>query len=114
MVEELGGFEKNLPIPNSTPEAHEATEHSYYYLNMLTDKPVPQGRWSQEPSLDKRDEYSVKEQPEPLGQEPTLPNAREGSGTQKRANVVYAPVPGCRAPLTKLLIILDFCRLITN
>ncbi|WP_110649881.1 manganese catalase family protein [Salinicola peritrichatus] len=83
VIEELGGLEKNLPIPNSTPEAHEATEHSYYYLNTLLDKEAPQGRWCQGPSLDGRAEYSVKEQPEPLGQEPSLGKAREGSGAQR-------------------------------
>ncbi|NWO57278.1 manganese catalase family protein [Chromohalobacter israelensis] len=83
VIEELGGFEKQLPIPNSTPESHEATEHSYYYLNTLTDKHPPQGRWSHGPSLDGRAEYSAKEQPEPLGQEPSLGKAREGSGAQE-------------------------------
>lgn len=83
VIEELGGFEKQLPIPNSTPESHEAIEHSYYYLNTLTDKKPPQGRWSQGPSLDGRAEYSAKEQPEPLGQEPSLGKAREGSGAQE-------------------------------
>lgn len=83
VIEELGGLEKNLPIPNSTPEAHEATEHSYYYLNTLMDKQTPQGRWCQGPSLDGRAEFTAKEQPEPLGEEPSLGKARENSGAQK-------------------------------
>ncbi|WP_110693848.1 manganese catalase family protein [Salinicola halophyticus] len=83
VIEELGGLEKNLPIPNSTPEAHEAMEHSYYYLNTLTDKEAPVGRWNQGPSLDGRGEYSTRQKPEPEGQEPSLGKAREGSGAQK-------------------------------
>ncbi|NRB55780.1 MAG: manganese catalase family protein [Salinicola sp.] len=83
VIEELGGFEKNLPIPNSTPEAHEATEHSYYYLNTLTDKQAPEGRWNRGPSLDGRGEYSTRDKPEPEGQVPSLGKAREHSGAQK-------------------------------
>ena len=33
VIEEMGGLEAQFPIPNSTPEAHEATAHSHYYLN---------------------------------------------------------------------------------
>ncbi|RKQ97167.1 Mn-containing catalase [Kushneria sinocarnis] len=84
VIEELGGLEENLPIPNSTPTEHEATEHSYYYLNTLMDKEAPQGRWSQGPSLDGRGEFSARQQPEPKGQEPSLGKARPGSGAQQQ------------------------------
>ncbi|MFP4537377.1 MAG: manganese catalase family protein [Dichotomicrobium sp.] len=83
VIEELGGLEKTLPIPNSTPEGHEAMKHSYYYLNTLLDKEAPQARWSSGPSLDGRGEFTVKQQPEPLGQTPSLGKARKGSGAQK-------------------------------
>ncbi|MBS62153.1 hypothetical protein T35B1_11362 [Salinisphaera shabanensis T35B1] len=83
IIEELGGMEEQLPIPNSTPDDHEAKEHSYYYLNTLLDKQAPEGRWSQGPSLDGRSEYSMKQEPEPLGQEPSLGKAREGARAQK-------------------------------
>jgi Mn-containing catalase len=83
VIEELGGLAASLPIPNSTPESHEALEHSYYFLNTSLDKPAPQGRWSSGPSLDGRAEFSVKEKPEPLGQVPSLGKARPDSAAQK-------------------------------
>jgi len=83
VIEELGGFEKQLPIPNATPEDNEAMQHSYYYLNTLLDKEAPKGRWSEGPSLDGRSQYSVRNQPAPEGQEPSLGGAKEKSGAQK-------------------------------
>ncbi|ERJ20393.1 Manganese-containing catalase protein [Salinisphaera shabanensis E1L3A] len=83
VIEELGGMEAQLPIPNTTPDDHEAKEHSYYYLNTLLDKQAPEGRWGRGPSLDGKSEYSVRNEPEPQGQEPSLGKAREGSRVQK-------------------------------
>lgn len=82
VIEELGGLEQTLPIPNSTPEEHEAREHSYYFLNTLIDKEAPQGRWSSGPSLDGKSQFTVKQQPEPQGQAPSLGKARKHSGAQ--------------------------------
>ena len=83
VIEELGGLKGTLPIPNSTPESQEATDHSYYFLNTSLDKPAPQGRWSSGPSLDGRSEFTVKEKPEPQGQVPSLGKARPDSAAQK-------------------------------
>ena len=83
VIEELGGMAATLPIPNSTPKEHEATKHSYYFLNTSLDKPAPQGRWSSGKSLDGRSEFSVVERPEPLGQVPSLGKAKPDSGAQK-------------------------------
>ena len=82
VIEELGGIEKNLPIPNSTPQDHEATEHSYYFLNTSLDEPTPKGRWTSGPSLDGRSEFSAVDKPKPLGQKPDLGKAKPGSGAQ--------------------------------
>jgi Mn-containing catalase len=82
VIEELGGMQAQLPIPNSTPEEHEATEHSYYFLNTSLDEPTPQGRWTSGPSLDGRGTFSAKDKPEPLGQKPDLGKAKPKSGTQ--------------------------------
>jgi Mn-containing catalase len=84
VIEELGGMEANYPIPNSTPTEHEATEHSYYFLNTSLDEPTPQGRWTSGPSFDGRAEFSVRDKPEPLGQKPDLGKARPNSGAQKQ------------------------------
>lgn len=83
VIEELGGLGAHLPVPNSTPEDHEATQHSYYYLNTLLDKEPPKGRWSEGPSFDGRSQFSARNQPEPEGQEPSLGMAKEKSGAQK-------------------------------
>lgn len=82
VIEELGGLEKQLPIPNSTPPEHEATEHSYYFLNTSLDEPTPKGRWSSGPSLDGRSEFTVVEKPEPIGQKPSLGKARPDVAAQ--------------------------------
>ena len=56
VIEELGGLEKQFPIPNSTPQDHEATEHSYYFLNTSLDERRLKGggrqvrRWTVEPN----------------------------------------------------------------
>lgn len=83
VIEELGGLEKQLPIPNTTPEDHEALEHSYYFLNTSLDEPTPEGRWTEGKSLDGRSEFTVVEKPDPLGQKPDLGKARPGTGAQK-------------------------------
>ncbi|MGR3455164.1 manganese catalase family protein [Pseudooceanicola sp.] len=83
VIEELGGMEAALPIPNSTPESHEATNHSYYFLNTSLDEDTPEGRWSKGKSLDGKAEFSVVSPPEPLGQKPDLGKARKHSGAQK-------------------------------
>ncbi|SHJ25790.1 manganese catalase family protein [Wenxinia saemankumensis] len=84
VIEELGGIEACTPIPNSTPESHEAMEHSYYFLNTSLDEPTPQGVWTNGgPTMDGRGTYMAKEKPEPQGQKPDLGKAREGSGAQK-------------------------------
>lgn len=82
VIEELGGMEAQLPIPNSTPTEHEATAHSYYFLNTSIDEPTPQGRWTSGPSLDGRSEFRVEEDVKPLGQKPSLGKARPDSGAQ--------------------------------
>ena len=51
VIEELGGWEGCLPVPNATPQEHEATEHSYYFLNTSLDKDAPEGRWTSGASI---------------------------------------------------------------
>ncbi len=82
VIEELGGLEGTLPIPNSEPQEHEATKHSYVFLNTSLDKDAPEGRWTSGPSLDGRGEFS-KAKAEPMGQEPSLGKARPDSAAQK-------------------------------
>ena len=83
VIEELGGWQAALPIPNATPAEHERTEDSYYFLNTSLDEPTPEGRWTSGPSLDGRGEFSVEEKSKPYGQKPDLGKARPGTGTQR-------------------------------
>ena len=82
VIEDMGGLSASLPIPNSFPQSEEAQEHSYYCLNTSLDKPLPKGRWSEGPAFDGVGEFSAKEQPDILGEEPVLGHARAGSGAQ--------------------------------
>ena len=82
VIEEMGGLNASLPIPNSFPQELEAQEHSYYCLNTSLDKPLPEGRWSSGPAYDGHGQFSAKQQPDVLGDEPLLGNARPGSGAQ--------------------------------
>ena len=83
VIEELGGWSEQLPIPNSVPADHENNEHSYYFLNTSLDEPTPEGRWTSGASLDGKAEFTVKKQPDPQGQKPDLGKAKKGSGAQK-------------------------------
>jgi Mn-containing catalase len=83
VIEEMGGMARALPIPDATPQAHEATEHSYYFLNTSLDEATPQGRWSSGPSLDGKAEFRVVEGVQHgMGQKPDLGRARKHSGAQ--------------------------------
>ena len=85
VIEELGGIEATMPIPNSTPESHEAMKHSYYFLNTSLDEPTPQGVWTNGGSaMDGRGTYTARDKAEPEGQVPDLGKAREKSGAQKQ------------------------------
>jgi len=73
VIEELGGYEQVLPVPNSFPQDQENQEFNYVYVNTLIgDLPAPEGRWTNGPSLDGKGEFSL-EEAEPQGEVPTLP-----------------------------------------
>jgi Mn-containing catalase len=72
VIEELGGYEGNLPVPNSFPQEKENQDVSYvFFKTSLDDLEAPQGRWTSGPSLDGRSEFRL-ESARPLGQEPKL------------------------------------------
>ncbi|WP_308916641.1 manganese catalase family protein [Jannaschia sp. LMIT008] len=84
VIEDLGGIEKCLPIPNSIPEDHENLEHSYYFLNTSIDEPTPQGVWTNGGrAMDGRGTYTAKDSAAPMGQKPDLGKARPNSAAQK-------------------------------
>jgi Mn-containing catalase len=83
VIEELGGHQGTLPIPNSFPQSEEHQKFSYNFFATARDgTPPPAGRWTSGPSLDGKGEYSVV-QNEPMGEEPVLGPARPDSGAQK-------------------------------
>ncbi len=82
VIEELGGMQGVLPIPNSFPQAQEDQTHNYQFF--ATDRhgtPPQPGRWTSGPSLDGKGEYSVF-QNQPMGEVPDLGPARPDSGAE--------------------------------
>lgn len=72
VIEELGGYEGALPIPNSFPQELENNEWNYTFVSTHKDgTPLTEGRWTSGPSLDGKGEYSQRPA-QPLGGVPTL------------------------------------------
>lgn len=83
VLEELGG-EQALPIPDSFPREQENQEFSYAFLSTgVEGAPVPEGRWSNGPSLDGRGEFRI-EQARPMGEEPVLSSPAAESYAQSQ------------------------------
>ena len=93
ILEELGGYEGTLPIPNSFPQENEPKEFSYAFLTTHKDGETahakPDGRFTSGPSLDGRGEFS-RRSAEPRGEEPRLapPNPAAFAETQQMAKGV--------------------------
>jgi Mn-containing catalase len=82
VVEELGGPQQQLPIPNSFPQAQENQDFNYVYLGFAQDgAEPPRGRWSEGQSIDGKGRFSLRPM-EPQGRQPDLGPAREHSGAQ--------------------------------
>ncbi len=81
VLDELGGEQAVLPIPNSFPQEKEQADFSYVYLGHMVDGSIPEGRWSDGPAMDKRGTFSARPS-EPLGEKPVLSPPRAGSGAQ--------------------------------
>ena len=82
VIEDLGGFESQFPIPNSVPPTAEKDEFSYKFFVTSTDGRFPEGRWSQGASIDGKGQFQPTKV-EPMGDEPVLGPARPDSGAQK-------------------------------
>lgn len=82
-IEDMGGMEGSLPVPDSFPQEKEQAEFSYAFVNCFVEGvPPPQGRWSSGASLDGKGEFTTVVG-EPLGEEPSLADPRPGSGAQR-------------------------------
>jgi Mn-containing catalase len=80
-LEDLGGDELNLPIPNSFSQAEEKQEFSYRFFGHMTDGSIPEGRWSSGSSMDGKSQFTPM-QSEPMGEKPVLAPARPDGGAQ--------------------------------
>src|SRR5438309_4156509 len=73
VIEELGGFNEQLPIPNSFPQSQENQQFSYAYMTSQADGSVPpslaDARFATGTSLDGNGQFSVFPN-RPMGQEP--------------------------------------------
>ncbi len=82
VIEELGGNEGALPIPNSFPQEAEDQTHNYDFFATALDGSVPPpARWNEGPSIDGKGQFTIF-QNEPMGEEPILGPARPDSGAQ--------------------------------
>lgn len=82
VIEELGGHEGTLPIPNSFPQDKEDQNNNYnFYATAVDGSPPAEGRWTHGPSLDGKGEFTVF-QNKLMGEEPNLGPARPDSGAE--------------------------------
>ena len=72
VIEELGGYQGALPIPNSFPQSEEVQGMNYTFVaTAINGASIPEGRWTSGVSLDGKGEYSITPA-QPLGSEPQL------------------------------------------
>jgi Mn-containing catalase len=89
VVEELGGYQGQLPVPNSHPDAEPHAQYAHAYFGHHVSGMVPAGRWTEGQALDGKAQFTSMRS-EPLGGEPVLAPPRPDSGAQ--AEQVKAPV----------------------
>jgi Mn-containing catalase len=84
VIEELGDYETQLPIPNSFPQSQENSAFSYTFIDPRIGPDVEplQGRFTSGPSLDGKGEFRVIPA-EPYGGEPTLAPPKPSGFAQK-------------------------------
>ncbi|MBE7249536.1 MAG: manganese catalase family protein, partial [Actinomycetospora chiangmaiensis] len=82
VIEEMGGYEGNLPIPNSFPQEKEDSENAYkFFVSSVDGTPPEGGRWTEGRSLDGKGTFGMVKN-RPMGEEPVLGPARPDSGAQ--------------------------------
>jgi Mn-containing catalase len=82
VIEEMGGHEGTLPIPNSFSQEKEDQKNNYnFYATAYDGSAPPEGRWTSGPSIDGKGTFSVF-QNKPMGEEPVLGPARPDSGAE--------------------------------
>jgi len=82
VIEELGGPQAGLPIPNSHPQAEEVTDFSYTFVSTYAGNEMPSGgRFTSGPSVDGKGEFNV-QKIQALGGMPDLAPPVPGGGAQ--------------------------------
>lgn len=72
VIEDLGGVNANLPIPNTFPMSEQVREFEYAFVSTnIEQPPAPEARWASGPSIDGQGEFKYV-YAAPLGQEPVL------------------------------------------
>lgn len=95
VIEELGGHQGTLPIPNSFAQDHEAAEFSYSFITTNHDGSVhPEGLFTSGTSVDGKGEFSA-HPAEPQGGEPQLapPIPQAYAQIQEMQNAPGSPRP---------------------
>src|SRR4051794_36896871 len=86
VIEELGGYESQFPIPNTFPQSQENQTYSYAFFTSQADGSVPStvadARFATGSSLDGKGQFSVFPN-RPLGQEPQLAPGPTSAYAQK-------------------------------
>ena len=90
VIEELGGHQAQLPVPNSHLDQEPYTKFSYAYFGHDLSGTVPAGRWTEGTSLDGKGEFKPMRS-EPLGGMPMLAPARPDGGGQKEQTMAEPP-----------------------
>jgi Mn-containing catalase len=91
VIEELGGMEKALPIPNAFPQSEEKREFSYGFFVDAKDGTVEPGRWTRGASPDGKGSFEAMRST-PMGQEPKLAPARPDGGAQSEQGSTQPPM----------------------
>jgi len=73
VLEDLGGVQANVPIPNTFPMADHVTAFDYAFVSTNIEKPTvaPDARWASGPSIDGKGQFRYVAA-EPFGGEPQL------------------------------------------
>jgi Mn-containing catalase len=72
VIEELGGVNANLPIPNTFPLSNEVKAFEYAFVSTNIERPeAPMARWTSGPSIDGKGEFTFVHA-QPFGEEPVL------------------------------------------
>lgn len=98
VIEELGGYSSQLPVPNSFPQSEEHQEYSYVFFSHAVDGPTVSGRFTEGQSLDGKGNFTIRKSA-PLGDEPKLASPDPAGYAQKEQMGVMGTLKGVKDKL---------------